>query len=321
MKVLITGATGYVGRHLAHELKGTGHEIFAIVRKGSATESLLENNIGPIIGDIRNKGSINEIVPYFDIIIHLAFSLFPGADAETNITGFDHIVSFAQRNPLQRFIFVSSQLVYGPTPENEIIDEDASCHTNMLFGKHQLRAENKLMRLFHEENFPAVILRPSEIFGGEGGFFKKVQLDGYINGKVPIIGNGKNAISFTYIGDLTQVIVQCMHRDGIEGNSFNINTPGVLRLNELIRLVKHHTKMKTVFKVPAFIAWAIAFFAVISAKLRRTVPWMDYDVVRVATMQSGERSTAKAQKMLGFCPKYLDPSSALIDCYFSDIQT
>lgn len=317
MKILVTGATGYVGRHLINELNKTEHEVFALIRSNKNSEELIKNNVTPLIGDIKIKQSLNSLDKHFDIIIHLAFSLFPGADSDTNVTGFDHVVSFAKENPLRKFIFISSQLVYGNTPVNEIIHEDFHCQTTMLFGKHQLRAENKLIHMAVNEGFPAVILRPSEIFGGEGGFFKEVQLNGYINGKVPIIGKGNNAISFTYVGDIVQAIILSINKQGIEGHLFNINTPGLLTINELIELIKSKTKTKPIVRVPEYMGWIVASFAVLIAKIFSGVPFIDFDVVRVATMKSGERSIQKAREMLDFKPKYQDITTGLIDCYFT----
>lgn len=316
MKVLVTGATGYVGCHLISELKNTEHEVYALVRSKKNSDKLKENKVISLIGDIRNNACFSKLDKHFDVIIHLAFSLFPGADAETNIKGFDNVISFAKQNPIKRFIYVSSQLVYGNTPPSELINEDFPCQTTMVFGKHQLRAENKLIQMSEHDGFPAVILRPSEIYGGQGGFFKEVQLDGYINGRIPIIGRGNNAISFTYVGDLVQVIIRSINQHGIEGHIFNVNTPGVLTLNELIGLIRNNTSTKPIFRVPKFMGWIVASFAMLISKMKSGVPFMDYDVVRVATMQSGERSIEKAQEILNFKPKYQDIQTGLIDCYF-----
>ncbi len=318
MRVLITGATGYVGHHLISELKKTEYEVYALIRSNKNSEKLIGNNVTPLIGDIKVKESLNKIDKHFDIIIHLAFSLFPGADPDTNITGFDNVVSFAKENPLRKFIYISSQLVYGDTPKDKMIHEDFSCHTTMSFGKHQLRAEKKLIHMSVLEGFPVVILRPSEIYGGEGGFFKEVQLNGYINGKVPIIGKGNNAISFTFVGDLVQAIIHSIDKQGIEGLIFNINTPGVLTTNELIGLIKSKTKTKPIFRVPKFMGWIVASFAVLISKINSGVPFIDFDVVRVATMQSGERSIRKAREILDFKPNYQDITTGLIDSYFKN---
>lgn len=316
MKILVTGATGYVGRHLISELKKTEHEVYALIRRNKNSAQLTGNNIKLVIGDIKDHESLEKLDNDFELIIHLAFSLFPGADSDTNTTGFDNVVSFAKKNPLQKFIYVSSQLVYGNTPTDKIITEDYPCKPTMLFGKQQIRAENTLINMSIQEGFPAVILRPSEIFGGEGGFFKEVQLNGYINGKVPIIGKGNNAISFTFVGDLVQVIIKSFNKHGIEGHIFNINTPGVITTNELVGLIKEKTGTKPIMKVPKFLGYAVACFAIILSEIKSDIPFMDFDVVRVATMQSGERSIQKAREMLNFKPRYLDISTGLIDCYF-----
>jgi nucleoside-diphosphate-sugar epimerase len=318
MKILITGATGYVGKHLINELCVYNHDLYAIIRKTSNSDALKGAGVNLIECDITQKHEIAKIVEHFDVIIHLAFSLFPASDSQVNETGFDNVINCFKDKPVKRFIFVSSALVYGVTPNDKSIDESFPCTPKMYFARQQLRAENILMNLYKNNGFPAVILRPSEIYGGVGGFFKTAQLDGYIYGKTPIIGSGKNAVSFTYIGDLIQAILSSIEKSGIEGQIFNINTPGVLSLNDLIRLIKNKVKTKPIIKIPAFVGWIVASFAIIIAKLKSKVPYIDYDIIRVATMQSGERSITKAEKILGFKPKYNTISSGLIDCYFKE---
>lgn len=302
MKVLITGATGYVGRHLLMGIKNSKHEIFALVRNNQNYDWLYSCNATPLLGNLTNKKCFDNFSTDFDVIIHLAFSLFPGADKEMNINGTNNIISFGKRNPLKKFIYISSQLVYGSTSKDKIIDEDYPCRTKMTFGKHQLYVETKLKKL-SETGFPTVILRPSEIYGGKGGFFKEVQLNGYLNGKIPVIGKGNNAICFTYMGDLVQAIIQTINKQGVIGHVFNINTPGILTLNELIQFIKRNTQTRPIKKIPVFMAWFVAGIAIIFSKLLAVKPFIDFDVVRIATMQSGARSTQKSQIMLDFIPK------------------
>lgn len=318
MKVLVTGATGYVGKHLIEELSKQELELYALIRKSSNTEYLISKGVNLIESDISNAKAMENINILFDAIIHLAFSLFPESSKTINETGFDNVLNLALRSNVKRFVYVSSQLVYGNTNKNELINEEQECNTTMKFGKQQVRAENKLKQLFNKEGFPCIILRPSEIYGGEGGFFKKAQLDGYINGSTPIVGNGNNVISFTYVGDLVQAILQSLHMKGVEGEVFNISTPGVLSLNGLVKLIRSKVKTKVIFKIPAFMAWVVATFAMFIAKVRGKVPFMDYDIVRVATMESGERSIEKAKLLLGFEPIYRSIEEGIIECYFSE---
>jgi hypothetical protein len=64
--------------------------------------------------------------------------------------------------------------------------------------------------------------------------------------------------------------------------------------------------------------WIVAGFAQLIAELNSKVPSINFDIIRVATMKSGARSILKAEKMLGFSPKYINISSGLSDCYFND---
>jgi nucleoside-diphosphate-sugar epimerase len=318
MKILITGATGYVGRHLIKELNSYNHDLYATIRKTSNTDLFKRVGVKLIECDITQKHEMVKIVEQFDGIIHLAFSLFPASDSRLNETGFENVVNYFKDKPIKRFVFISSALVYGATHKDKSIDESCPCNPKMYFAKQQLHAENKLLNLYKSDGFPSVILRSSEIYGGEGGFFKTAQLDGYINGKTPVIGSGKNAVSYTYVGDLIQAIISSLEKNDIEGQVFNINTPGVLTINDLIRLIRSKVKTKPVFRIPVFLGWIVASIAILLAKLKSKVPYIDFDIIRVATLQSGERRITKAEKILGFKPKFNDSSTGIIDCYFKN---
>lgn len=318
MKVLITGATGYVGKHLTEELSNKNYDLYALVRKKSNTTDLQKRGINLITAEISKKDEIERIPRDFDIVIHLAFSLFPESNPELNVVGFDNLVNHFKNSALKRFVYVSSALVYGNTNKNIQVEENYSCSPNMNFAKQQLRAEKILNELHQNKKFPIVILRPGELYGGTGGFFEKELLQGYINGTVPVIGHGEGGVCMTYIGDLVQGIIKSIENEASIGEIYNINTPGLLSTNELIKLIRSKVKTKRIIRLPAIIGWIGATFMMLMGKITGKVPLFDYDIVRVATMESGERNIDKAKNSLGFNPKYKNIKSGLVDCYFNN---
>lgn len=318
MKVLITGATGYVGKHLIEELSNKNYNLYALVRKTSNTKDLQNKGVNLITAEISKKREIERIPRDFDIVIHLAFSLFPESNPAINVDGFDNLVNHFKNTKISRFVYVSSALVYGNTDPNIQINEKMECQPNMHFAKQQLRAEKILQELHRNTNFPCVILRPGEIYGGKGGFFEKELLQGYINGTVPVIGNGKGGVCMTYIGDLVQGIIKSFENEASIGESYNISTPGLISTNELIKLIRSKVKTKKIIRLPAFVGWIGATFMMLLGKITGKVPLFDYDIVRVATMESGERNIDKAISFLGFNPKYENIKSGLLECYFSE---
>lgn len=318
MKILITGATGYVGRHLIEELSNKNDDLYALVRKTSNTSELLKRGVNLITAEISKKDEIDRIPKDFDIVVHLAFSLFPESNPEINVVGFDNLVNHFKNTSIKRFVYVSSALVYGKTKKNEQVTEDYTCRPNMYFAKQQLRAEKKLKALFLQSKFPYVIIRPGEIFGGNGGFFEKELLNGYINGKIPVIGSGKGGVCMTYIGDLIQGMIKAIEEERSIGEIYNINTPGLLSTNELIKLIRSKVKTRKIIRLPALVGWVGATFMILLSKITGKVPLFDYDIVRVATMESGERNIDKAIEQLGFTPKYSNIESGLVNSYFNN---
>lgn len=317
MKIFVTGATGYVGRHLVKELLQAGHTVTALVRPSSNHSQLEQMGVKRCFGDVSDLASMEKAAqePY-DGVIHLAFSLFPANDVNVNRDGIRNIIQVFRKRPLHRVIFVSSALVYGPTDQEVVIQEDAPCKPHMTFARQQWDAEQAFLDVYKKDGMPVVILRPAEIFGGQGGFFQEAYLDGMLNGKVPVIGKGTNKISMTYMEDLVRAIIDALERDGIEGEIFNINIPDTVTTNELVEFIMKKSGCRKPFRVATPVAWVGASFVMFIAKLLHIAPILYYDLVRVATMPGGLRDIRKAEKMLGFTPRYQKITDGLAECYF-----
>jgi nucleoside-diphosphate-sugar epimerase len=317
MKIFVTGATGYVGRHLVKALLQAGHTVTALVRPSSNYSQVEQMGVKLCFGDVSDLASLEKAAQeLYEYVIHLAFSLFPANDVNVNRDGIRNIIKVFQKRPLHRMIFVSSALVYGPTDQDAVIQEDVPCNPHMTFTRQQVDAEQAFLDAFKEDGMPVVILRPAEIFGGQGGFFQEAYLDGMLKGKVPMIGKGTNKVSMTYVGDLVQAIISALERDGIEGEIFNINIPDTVTTNELVEFIMKESGCRKPFRVPTPVAWIGASFVMLIANLLHIAPILYYDLVRVATMPGGLRDIRKAETMLGFTPRYQKILDGLAECYF-----
>lgn len=147
MNILISGATGKVGSRLAKRLARRGHHIRALVRDSSRAAALLGNEIELVEGDLLNPASLVLAVQGIDAVVHCA-ALFRGATPEqahaVNERGTQHLANAARHANVERFIFLSTGLTYGPSSVR-LAREDDACNPVDAYPVSKLAAEKMLL--------------------------------------------------------------------------------------------------------------------------------------------------------------------------------
>jgi nucleoside-diphosphate-sugar epimerase len=147
MKILITGATGKVGSRLARRLARQGHHIRALVRDSSRAAALLGNQVEFVEGDLLNPDSLVLAVQDIVGIVHCA-AFFRGATPEqahaVNERGTQHLASAARGANVERFVFLSTGLTYGPNG-GRLAHEDDACNPVDAYPLSKLAAERMLL--------------------------------------------------------------------------------------------------------------------------------------------------------------------------------
>jgi len=164
MKILITGATGKVGSRLAKRLAGQGHHVKALVRDSVRSAALLGNEMEIVEGDLLNPDSLVLAVQGSAAIIHCA-AFFRGATPEqahaVNEGGTQHLASAARHANVDRFVFLSTGLTYGPNG-GRLADEDDVCNPVDAYPVSKLAAEKLLLGM---EGIDVRVLRLPFVYG------------------------------------------------------------------------------------------------------------------------------------------------------------
>lgn len=164
MKILITGATGKIGSRLAKRLAGRGHDVRALVRDSSRAAALLNNQIELVEGDLLSPDSLVLAVQGIAAVVHCA-AFFRGATPEqahaVNERGTQHLASAARYANVQRFVFLSTGLTYGPNG-GRLADEDDACNPVDPYPLSKLAAEKMLLGI---EGMDVRILRLPFVYG------------------------------------------------------------------------------------------------------------------------------------------------------------
>lgn len=149
MKILVTGATGKVGSRLSKWLARRGDHVRALVRDPAKAADLSSANIEVVKGDLLDPESLAAAVRGVDAVVHCA-AFFRGATAEeahaTNDVGTQHLARAALAAKVKRFVFTSTNLVYGATG-GRVVNEDDACAPKHGYPVSKLAAERFLLGL------------------------------------------------------------------------------------------------------------------------------------------------------------------------------
>ncbi len=166
MRVLLTGATGFIGGHLARRLVAAGHTVVALVRDAAKASALPPRGVEILSGDLSIFGRPDQILPECDLVIHLAGVVNAQSEDAYDAINFRAVQSLVRCVARQawkprRFLFASSLAAAGPTTLGVRMTEGDACRPRDAYGQAKLDAEQFL----RDAPFPVTSFRPSVVFG------------------------------------------------------------------------------------------------------------------------------------------------------------
>lgn len=221
MKILVTGASGYIGNRLAHQLAADDHEVVALVRQESAREHLQHPNIQLSKGDITDGGSIRRAIKGCEAVYHVAaYSRLWAADRNifysVNVEGTREVLRAAAAAGVAKLVFTSSTSVFGPSLGQPIRENDprtVSFENDYELSKHLAEEE---VQKFVAEGLDAVIVNPSRVFGpGLASPSNAItgMLQKAVSGKWILLPKSPQTIgNYAFIDDVVQGHIRAMHR-------------------------------------------------------------------------------------------------------------
>ncbi len=310
--VLITGATGFFGRHLVEYAVEHGIKVIASVR-GTSTVNWLEKLKVPIVFLSLSKpeklsielNDITEAHGHIDVVIHnagvtqsLKASEYYKVNYELTKNLVIALTSLSSKSP--KFIFTSSIAALGPGDPVTFkpICEDDSPHPVTHYGKSKLKAEQFLM---NQDKLSWIIVRPTIIYGPrEKNFFKMIQS---VNQGMEIyVGSKKQMLSFVYVVDLADIYIRL-----IEGNFskkvYNVSDGdaySVVSVNQIIRSILNKKTISIV--VPKWGVRLIAYFNEIIGRVKHVAPILNRDKVNEMEQLNWMCDNSKIVSELGFSP-------------------
>lgn len=215
--VLVTGATGFIGRHLVRRLLEAGYPVKALVRP-RALHMKLPNGAQIFKGDVRFAETLQDAAEGCSAVFHLAARM-SGADLEdyreVNVYGSEQVARAASRyGNNARIVFMSSVAAMGPRsgPANcGRTEADLNIPTDP-YGLSKREAEQRLVEVCASESIGLDILRPGLVYGpGDRGWFPDLVMD-VTAGRIHRMGNGQNRLGLIYIDHLIETSIALLQR-------------------------------------------------------------------------------------------------------------
>ena len=209
MKVLVTGANGFLGRHIVAELLGTGHTPRAMIQPGTDASCFAGSPVELAEADLADADSLARAVAGADAVIHLAALVQEWGKREwfeeVNVRGTAHLLDSAAKGRVQKFVFMSSLAVHGA---GDFVDGDESAPRNdggNPYAWSKIRCEDLVAEAHGKGGLAAVIIRPGLIPYGEWDVRGFGALAAALTaGPMPVAGDPDNLTCTVYAPNLAR---------------------------------------------------------------------------------------------------------------------
>ena len=205
MKALVTGATGFIGSHLAEALRRRGDEVTALVRSPKKAEPLGPLGVRVVAGDLDDAGSLARAVEGQEVVFHVAGLVAARSESEfmrCNRDGTASLVRAATGAGASRFVLVSSMAAGGPAAPGRPLTGAEPARPVTAYGRSKLAAEAAVTA----GTLAWVIVRPPTVYGPRDRevlkLFRMARL-----GVAPVFGDGSQQLSAVHGADLANALV------------------------------------------------------------------------------------------------------------------
>jgi len=247
-KILITGATGFIGSHLTELCVEKGFKVVAFDRYnpnnnlGHLENSKFKNDINFIFGDIRDYDSVYKISKKADVIFHLAaligipYSYFsPLAYLKTNLEGTYNILESAKNLNIEQVLITSTSETYG-TAKTVPINEKHRLYAQSPYSASKISADQLALSYWNSFNLPVKIVRPFNTYGPRQSTRAVIPsiIIQALNAKNEIkLGNIKPTRDFTFVSDTCRAYFEILKVKKFFGNVINVGSNNEFEIKEI----------------------------------------------------------------------------------------
>lgn len=316
MRVLVTGASGFIGRHLCRLLVRRGHSVLALVRRSSAKAALEEAGVRFAYGDLATGEGLDGAVVEADWVFHLAGLTKARAEAElheVNARGTERLLAaLLRRPPPPKLILCSSLAAAGPArPGRPRREADAAAPIS-AYGRSKLAGEEVLRR--HRAAVPSLIVRPPIVYGPEDHELIPSFVTMLKAGVLLKSGFKRKEYSLVHVADLCDALVAAAERgrplapDGGDPSRgvYFVSDGGAYAWDEICRAMARAWGKPgmPVLPLPEWAGYPALAVLQLRALFGGPPPALTLDKLREMAAEAWTCSAERAAQELGFTPAY-----------------
>lgn len=225
-RILITGASGFIGCRLAEHLwLGHGLTVRGMIHVPARAVRLARLDVELVHADLFDRASLIRAVEGCDAVVHCAYGTEGSARRRRRVTGeaTGALAEVALEHGVKRFVHLSSVAVWGFSPDRPVIDESVPVlDSNHPYVGGKVDAEREVAAAIRR-GLPAVILRPTNVFGPFSQIFTLAPIRTLREGRVGLVGEGRGPANAVYVDNVVDAILRALESERALGETFIVS--------------------------------------------------------------------------------------------------
>jgi len=314
MKILVTGALGFIGCHLVDYLVNDGYTVYSLDDLSGGFKKNLNPKSTFLKIDLRKKRQVENVIKKIkpEIIYHLAADASEGRSQFTPVNSTErnylstlNLLSSSINNNLKRFVFTSSMAVYGA--QKPPFTESMETNPEDIYGISKASSEKALEVLSGVHNFEYVIIRPHNVYGPRQNMSDPYRNVVAIfinrllkNKEIYIYGDGNQKRAFSFIEDIIPSIAKCGFKKNVNKEIINIGADKPYTINEMARILMEVSKKKVKIKYLSLRPCEVKFAYSNHKKAKKLLGFTDKTSLKLGLEKTWEWALSEGVKK----PKY-----------------
>lgn len=299
-RIFVTGATGFIGGHLARRLHQEGAHVLALERTPGKGDGLRKLGIEVVRGDVTDTARMESIISKdVQIVMHIAAWLRrsnPDSATRVNIEATRRLAEISASAGVERFVYTSSVAVYGLHGDRDVDEGTELKPYGDTYGDTKIQSEEVLRQIAGQAGLDYAIVRPGMVYGpGSPGWTVRM-VNMARRGILPMVNHGRGTAPTVYIDDLVELLVLCATHPGAVGRVFNGVEDGPVTLAEFFSGYMAMIPTRWTLRMPG---WMVR----VLLALANPFSWRNLNYLADQLIGVGWVGNQQAKQLLGWQPR------------------